>query len=328
MASSLRWGILSTAQIGRSFVRGVGMSKNGCVQVVASRDWSHACEWAKDNGIPRFVGSYEELLASKEIDAIYNPLPNSLHAEWTLRALEAGIPVLCEKPLARNAEEARTMVALARKKNLLLGEAFMYRYHPVYDRVLQLIEADAIGRVTSVRSLFTFCLEDRTDIRATADLAGGALMDVGCYCVNLARRIAGCEPTRAFAFERRTTVDDTLFGSLDFPNGMLSQFECSIESQHRRRAEITGTKGMIVLENPWTPGEQQASILLRRGEQEEIITTAGANCFHLEAEDFADACKYHRPLRWPVEDAIANMAVIDALYTSARSGSAVLVAAI
>ena len=326
MAHPVRWGILSTAQIGRAFVRGVGLSKNGCVQVVASRDWSHACEWAKENGIPRFLGSYDDLLASKEIDALYNPLPNSMHAEWTIRALEAGIPVLCEKPLAWNANEAREMVAVSRKKNVLLGEAFMYRYHPVYDRIFQLIESGAIGRVTSIRSLFTFCLEDRADIRATAELAGGALMDVGCYCVNLARRVAGCEPERAFAFERRSTVDDTLFGSLAFPNGILSQFECSIESQHRRRAEIAGTKGMIVLDDPWTPGEQQASFLLRRGEQDEIITTPGANCYHLEAEDFADACKYHRPLRWPIEDAIANMSVIDALYTSAKQGCAVSVA--
>jgi predicted dehydrogenase len=326
MSQPVRWGILSTANIGRSLIRGIGMSASSCVQAVASREWTRASEWAKEHGIPRVFGSYDELLASGEIDAIYVPLPNSLHAEWTIKALERGIPVLCEKPFAVDAAQARKMVDASKRTGMLLAEGFMYRFHPIYDHVLDLIGDGAIGDVISIRSLFTFRLRDRSNIRASMELAGGALMDVGCYCVNLARRIAGCEPLRAHAFERRTTVDDTLFGALEFPNGVLSQFESSIENYGRSRAEITGTEGMIILDRPWFPGEDQAKFMLQRGDQVEEIVTPGANCYHLEVEDFVRAYRTCQPPHWGPEDAVANMAVIDALYASARKGVAMPVA--
>lgn len=148
-------------------------------------------------------------------------------------------------------------------------------------------------------------------------------MDVGCYCVNLARRLAGCEPVTAHAYERRTTVDDTLVGSLAFPNGVLSGFLCSIEHFGRSYAEIIGTEGMLLLENPWFPGEDEARIVLRQEDRQETIVTPGANSYHLEVEDFERALRTHGPLRWPPEDAVANMAVLDALYTSAKTGAAV-----
>jgi predicted dehydrogenase len=326
MAHPVRWGILSTAQIGRALIRGIGLSKDSCAQAVASREYSRASEWAKEHGIPRVFGSYEDLLRSGEVDAVYNPLPNSMHAEWTIKALEAGVPVLCEKPFATSAAEARAMTAVSKRTGVLLAEAFMYRFHPIYDQLLGLMGTGVLGKIVSIRSLFTFHLRDRSNIRASAELAGGALMDVGCYCVNLARRIAGCEPARAHAFERRTTVDDTLFGALEFPNGIVSQFECSIENYSRGHAEIAGTEGMIILESPWFPGEDQARFLLRRGDHEETIVTPGANSYHLEVEDFVRAYKTHQPVRWPPEDAVANMAVLDALYASAREGTVVDVA--
>ena len=327
MSRAVRWGILSTANIGRALVRGIGLSRSSCVQAVASREMTRAIEWAKEQGIPRAFGSYDDMLRSGEVDVIYNPLPNSLHAEWTLKAIDAGLPVLCEKPFTVNAAQARKVVAAAKRKRVLVAEAFMYRFHPVYDQVLDALETGAIGKLVSIRSAFTFRLTDRSNIRASGELAGGALMDVGCYCVNLARRIAGCEPARVQAFERRTTVDDTMMGLLEFPSGVLSQFECSIENYSRLTAEIVGTEGMIALDNPWFPGEEKAQFTLRRGDHQEVVVAPGANSYHLEVEDFATAYKTHRPLRWPPEDAIANMAVIDALYASAREGTAVAVAA-
>ena len=326
MARPMRWGILSTANIGRAVIRGIGMSKDNCVQAVASREWTRAGEWAKEHGIPRAFGSYDDLIHSGEIDALYNPLPNSLHAEWTIRALEAGVPVLCEKPFAINAQEARKMAEVSKRTGVLLAEAFMYRFHPVYDAVLELINAGELGTLLSIRSCFTFNLKDRNNIRASGELAGGSLMDVGCYCVNLARRLAGCEPARAHAFERRTTVDDTLFGTLEFPNGVLAQFESSIESFGRSRAEIAGTEGTIILESPWFPGEDQARFIVRRGDHEDVVTTPGANSYCLEVEDFAHALRTHEPLRWAPDDAVANMAVLDALYASAREGKIMPVA--
>lgn len=326
MAAPVRWGILGTAQIGRAVMRGIGLGLSSCVQAVASRDWTRASEWAKEHGIPRAFGSYDDLIQSHEVDVIYNPLPNSMHAEWTIKALEAGIPVLCEKPFAVDAVQAREMAAVAKKKGVLLAEAFMYRFHPMYDEILARIAAGAIGELVSTHSCFAFRLGDReTNIRASAPLAGGALMDVGCYCANLARRITGTEPARAQAVSRRTSVDDTLMGQLEFGNGVLAQFECSIETHGRSHADIVGTEGMIHIPSPWFPGEDCARFFVRRGDHEEMVETAGANCYHLEVEDFIHSYKTHQPTRWTPDDAVANMAVIDALYASVREGQTVSV---
>ena len=323
MSHVVRWGILSTAKIGRSFMRGVGLSQGSCIQAVASRAQARADEWAMEHGIPRAFGSYDALIHSGEVDVIYNPLPNSMHAEWTIKAIEARVPVLCEKPFASNAAEAQRMVDGSKRTGVLLAEAFMYRFHPMYDRVVETIQEGAIGDIISIYSCFCFRLGDRNNIRTSAELAGGALMDVGCYCVNLSRRIAGCEPARIHAFERRTTVDDTLVGTLEFPNGILAQFECSIENHGHSRAEITGTQGAILIDSPWFPGDTEGRFVLRRGGNDETITTPGANCYHLEVEDFVAAFKKERPLRWDPRDAVANMAVLDALYESAKTGATV-----
>jgi predicted dehydrogenase len=323
----IRWGILGAARIGRAFVQGVGRTTDGCVQAVASREWTRANEWAKENGVPRAFGSYDELLASGEVDAIYNPLPNNLHCEWTVKALEAGLPVLCEKPFAVNAEEARQMAEASRRTGKLLAEAFMYRYHPVYDRMLELIRDGAIGEVVALRAAQAFYMTDRpTNIRASVELAGGAVMDIGCYCINFCRRIAGAEPSRAFAFERRDGVDFTLLGSLEFPTGVLGQFSVSMETNGYSRGEILGTKGMIITEQPFFPGRNDTEFVLRRGTEDETVRVTGVDCYGLEAEDFMRAMKSGKPTRWPVEDAVRNMAVIDAVYQSAREGCAVAVA--
>ncbi len=320
MRGELRWGILGTAKIARAIVKALGGCHDSCVQAVASREFTRALEWAKELGVPRAFGTYEELLHSGEVDCVYIPLPNSLHAEWTIKALEAGLPVLCEKPFAANAAEAREVAQVARRTRLPVAEAFMYRHHPLYDRVLGLIQDGALGELITIRSASTFRLRDRHDIRTSSELAGGALMDVGCYCVSASRLFAQCEPERVAAFERRSSVDDTVFGVLCFPNGVLAAFECSIERYPKAFIEIEGTQGLIQIPEPWTPGEDKASFTMRRGDHEETFVVPGANCFVREIDDFVRACRTRETPRWGIDDAVANMEVIDALYRSAAEG--------
>ncbi len=317
MSSVVRWGILSTARIGRALIQGIGDSGENCVQAVASREWTRASEWAKEYGVPRAFGSYDDMLNSGEISAVYNPLPNSMHAEWTLKALEAGLPVLCEKPFTLNSAEAREVAAVAKRKGLPVAEAFMYRFHPIYDRVLDTIASGSIGDVMAIRSAFTFRLPDKNNIRWSTDLGGGALMDLGCYCVSLSRMIAGCEPIRAGGIERRSGVDGTMIGVLEFPGNVLAHFEVSFEQYGRSFAEIEGTDGVIILQRPWFPGEHTAEFLIRREGREETVSVPGANSYRLEVEDFGRACRTRQAARWSVDDAVANMAAIDSLYQSA-----------
>ena len=321
MSEIFRWGMLGCASIGDAIANGMAKSEGNRLEAVASRDINKAKAWAAARGVPLAFGSYDELLRSGAVDLVYNPLPNSLHAEWTIRALEAGLPVLCEKPLAVNAAQAREVAEASRRTGLPVIEAFAYRYHPIYGRIRDLIRAGAIGRVVSVYSVFTWFLENRSEIPASADLAGGSLMDVGCYCVNVSRMIAGCEPARVFAYERRTSVDDTMIGLMEFPNGILAEFECSMEAEERRYLEIKGTGGLIAVENPWNHGENEGRFILRRGGKDEVIVTPGANGYHLEIEDLAQAFAAGAPTRFSLEDSIANMAAIDALYASAGKNS-------
>jgi predicted dehydrogenase len=321
MADTLRWGILGTASIASEVAEGIARSSNSIVAAIASRDLARAERWARIYGVPHAFGSYEALLNSGAADVIYNPLPNSLHAEWTIRALRAGLPVLCEKPFTVNAAEAREVVGVSVETGLPVAEAFMYRFHPIYERLFGCLRKGAIGRVTCLHGTFTWFLDDRSQIPASAALAGGALMDVGCYPVNLARLVAGCEPLRACGFQRGAAVDDTLVGLLEFPNGILAQIECSIESSERARAAIVGTRGSIVLESPWDPGDDQARFLLHTEGHEEYVVTPGANRYQLEVEDFARAVLTGSAPRWPAQDAIGNMAAIDALLASTRTGT-------
>lgn len=319
----VRWGILGTAAIAESLAEGIRLSSNSLLAAIASRDAAKAKAWADRFDVPHAFGSYDELLRSGEVDAVYIPLPNSLHAEWTIRSLEAGLPVLCEKPLTATAAEAREVMRARDRTGLPVAEAFMYRYHPMYDHVWACLHKGVIGETIGFHGVFSFLLDDPSSIVASSELAGGALRDVGCYPVNLARLVAGCEPVRAFAMMRGGTVDDTLIGMLEFPNGLIAQIECSIECFERTRAEITGTKGAIVMESPWNPGNRRAEFILRREDGAERIETPGANRFQLEVEDFANAVLTGAAPRWPLEDAVANMAALDALIAAAKTGTAV-----
>jgi predicted dehydrogenase len=206
----MRFGILGTARIADTLIPAI-RSVPGCsVAAAASRDPDRARRWAGARDIPHAFGTYADLLASGTVDAVYVALPNSLHAEWTLAAIRAGLPVLCEKPFACTAGQAGLVADAADAARVVVAEAFMHRFHPLHDRVLDVVRGGRIGDVTRIDSVFAFRLDDRGEIPASAALAGGALMDVGCYCVEFSRRVAGREPIRASALERRTSVDDTL----------------------------------------------------------------------------------------------------------------------
>jgi predicted dehydrogenase len=203
----------------------------------------------------------------------------------------------------------------------------MYRFHPLYDRLREVIDAGVIGSLVSVASCFTFFLDDRSALPAQAALGGGALMDVGCYPVELARRIAGHEPVRAHAAARLDGVDDTLVGVLEFPGGIIASVECSIAAFERHGATIGGTRGAVVIRSPWFPGAAAGELRLLTEGREEVIATPGGDGYVLEVQDFARACATGGEPRWPVEDAVANMAAVDALRAAARTGAAVGVAA-
>jgi len=317
----MRWGILGTASIAETLVGAMDRSDDCVAQAVASRDGARARAWADRHGIPEAYDSYDALLAAGGVDAIYVPLPNALHVKWTIRALEAGYPVLCEKPFAMSAAEARAVAAVSHRVGLPVAEAFMYRFHPIFDRALALLDGGAIGSPVSLDSRFTFFDDDRDGVVASAALGGGALMDVGCYCVDFARRVTRAEPVRAAALRVGDGVDDTFAGILEFPGGVLARFEAGIARGEDHRAEIHGTEGSIILPDPWVPGTGETRLLIRRwGRDDEVIPVPGADTYRLEIEDFARAVIRVEAPRWPVADAVANMAVVDALVEAARSG--------
>ncbi len=334
MSRKLRWGILSTAKIGiRQVIPAIQQSSNGVVAAIASRETRTAQEVAKSLNIPRALGSYDALLDDPEIDAIYIPLPNHLHKEWSIRALQRGKRVLCEKPFALNAAEVDEMIAAARQNNRLLMEAFMYRFHPQFAFAQKLIADGALGEIKTIRAAFCFNITGRpNDIRLKKEMGGGALMDVGSYCVNMARLITGAEPLAAQAsavFGAQTQVDETLAAILRFPHDVVALFDCSFRTDYREWLQAQGTHGRLDVVRPVKPVLQPGEIIVSTGETGDAFATPtkhtalAANHYQLMVEHFADCVLNGKLLRFPPEDGRANMRVIDALYESARSGRVV-----
>lgn len=321
---TLRWGVLSTANIGRAAViPAIHRAHNGTLVAVASRDGQRARAFAEANDIPRSYDSYEALLAADDIDAVYIPLPNSMHKEWTIKAAEAGKHILCEKPIALDAAECAAMDAAAQHAGVLLMEAFMYRFHPRTERVLDLLQSGALGTVKLIRAAFTFRLTNPANIRLQPELGGGALMDVGCYCVNVTRTLAGAEPVEAQAYAAWSDsgVDEQMAGTLRFENGMLAQFDCALTMERREFYEVAGSDGALQIDSAFLPGTDDAAITVTRGRngaEEQHI--AGIDEYQLMVEHFADCVLHGRPLRYTAAEAAANMRVIEALYRSARNG--------
>lgn len=265
MTSPLRWGILSTGNIARQFAAGITESQRTILTAVASRSRAAADAFAAQHHIPIAHGSYEELISNPNIDAIYNSLPNSLHHEWTLKALRAGKHVLCEKPLAVTLDQAQEMFAVARQQGRVLIEAFMYRAHPLTHAVSTEIHTGAIGQVRLIRASFVFRTMKRDgNIRFDASLAGGALMDIGCYCISFSRLHAGVAPTEIHAVGHihESGVDDWSAGLMKFPNGVLATFTCGMSVQADNTASICGTDGFIETAVPWKPPAVDASYVI------------------------------------------------------------------
>ena len=318
----VRWGVISTANIGASVIPAIQSSNNGEMVAVASRDFDKASQYASQFGIPRAYGSYEELLEAEDIDAVYIPLPNNLHLEWSVRAAEAKKHILCEKPLGLNEHECQEMEAAAQVNGVKLMEAFMYRFHPRTQRVLELCESGALGDMRAIHSTFTFRLDRPSDIRWQPDLGGGALMDVGCYCVNISRTACGSVPVAVQAFTRwaASGVDEQLAGTIRFANGVIAQFDCSLAVQRRDHVSIAGSQAWLDVEDAFAPGEKETRIHLAKDRSNETVETVpGTDQYRWMVEHFADCVLHDLPLKYPPADAAANMQVIDALYRSARN---------
>ena len=321
----VRWGVLSTANSGRSVNPAIQASSNGSLVAVASRDGDRAHAFAEKWSMARYYGRYEELIADREIDALYIPLPNGLHKEWSIRAMEAGKHVLCEKPLALDAAECRDMERAAGANGVTLMEAFMYRFHPRTEAVIERVRRGSLGTVRAIRSAFTFKLGRPNDVRLVPALGGGALMDVGCYCVNVSRTLAGAEPVEVQAWARwhASGVDAHLTGMLRFPNDVVAHFDCALDLERREFYEVAGTDAAISVDASFVPKPGNAAIIEHRAQREEVRDDVpAANQYLRMVEHFADCALHRRPVRYPASEAAANMAAIDALYRSARAGGA------
>jgi xylose dehydrogenase (NAD/NADP) len=283
---ALRWGLLSTARINDAFLRGVEESSSSDVVAVASRDGERARTYAQAHGIASAHGSYEALLDDPTVDAVYISLPNGMHLDWTERALRAGKHVLCEKPLGRDPDAVAAAFDLAEQQGVALREAFMYRHNPQTVRLAELVAEGAIGTLRSIRSTFSFVLSDPDDVRLSGDLDGGALLDLGCYCVSASRLLAG-EPESAAGVRvlAGRGVDVSFAGAMRFPGEVIAAFDASFQAADGSWLEVAGDAGVLRVEDPWhahTPG-----IIHRDAHGERSIEIAPANSYRLEAEDLA-----------------------------------------
>jgi xylose dehydrogenase (NAD/NADP) len=283
---ALRWGLLSTARINDAFLAGVAESSTADVVAVASRDAERARAYAQAHGIASSHGSYDALLDDPTIDAVYISLPNRMHLDWTERALRAGKHVLCEKPLGRDPNAVAAVFDLAERQGLALREAFMYRHHPQTVRLAELVAEGAIGALRSIRSSFSFVLSDPDDVRLSGDLEGGALLDLGCYCVSASRLLAGePESVAAVGVVAGRGVDVSFAGAMRFPGEVIAAFDASFRTADGSWLEVAGDAGVLRVEDPWhihTPG-----IVHRDAHGERPIDIAPANSYRLEAEDLA-----------------------------------------
>ncbi len=325
----VRWGILSTANIGvRKVIPATQKAERCEVVAIASRDGERAARTAAELGIPRAHEGYDSLLSDPDVDAVYIPLPNSEHAAWTIAAARAGKHVLCEKPLAMTAAEAEEMVRACANEGVLLMEAFMYRLHPSWEAVRDLVASGRIGRVRAVQSWFSYFNDDPGNIRNVPELGGGALYDIGCYCINLSRMLFGGEPTGIEAsVTRDATGTDVLTSAILAFDDDVAAFTCSTRAEPDQRVHIYGTEGRISIGIPFNiPPDRPAEITVTAGgdppvsPDSETLTFAAADEYTIQAERFANAVLDGRPLPIPPEDAIGNLRVIDAIFRAGGPG--------
>jgi len=312
----MRLGIVSTAKINLLVLAGARASTEVDVVAVGSRDSATAEAYAREHGIPRAHGSYDALLADPDVDAVYISLPNSLHHEWTLRALAAGKHVLCEKPYSRRPAEAEEAFDAADAAGLHLMEAFMWRHNPQTRRLVELLPE--IGELRAIRATFAFRLDDETNVRMLPELDGGALMDVGCYCVSGARLLAGAEPERVSAEQvmSRTGVDIQLAGVLRFPGDVTAELTAAMAFDHQG-LEAIGSDGTIVVPDPW---HCHSGVLVVNGTE---VRVEPEDSYRLELENLAAAIRGEADLLLGRADALGQARTIEALYRSAAEGRAI-----
>lgn len=319
MESKIKWGILSTAKIAvQKVIPAMQQGEYTQIQAIASRSIDKAREVADKLNIEKSYGSYEDLLNDPDIDAIYNPLPNHLHVPWTIKAMEAGKHVLCEKPIGMNTEEALTL--LEAKKNfprLKVMEAFMYRFHPQWQKARELVLNGSIGEVKTLQSFFSYYNTDPDNIRNKAEIGGGALMDIGCYCISFPRFIFGEEPVDIVGYsdiDPVMKIDRLSSGMLRFPSGKTSTFTCSTQLMPYQKVHIFGDQGEITIEIPVNaPPEETTTLILRTKEKTKTFSFDPADQYTLQGDAFSTAIIEDQPVPTPLDDAVNNMRVIDAL---------------
>lgn len=322
----VRWGVLGTANIAMGKVIPAMQQGSYCeITAIASRNLGKAQAAAAQLGILKVYDSYEELLGDPNIDAIYNPLPNHLHVPWSVKALQAGKHVLCEKPIGLNAAEAQTLVDVAKQHpHLKVMEAFMYRFHPQWQRARQLVLEGKIGALRTIQSFFSYYLDDPNNVRNKADIGGGAMLDIGCYTISLARFIFGAEPRRVFGiidYDPQFKIDRLASGIMDFGLG-TSTFTCGTQLSPYQRVNIFGTEGRVEIEIPFNaPPDRPCKIWYQYGDETEEILLDVCNQYTIQGDLFSQAVLNDTNVPTPIEDAVANMKVIEAVFHSAQSGT-------
>lgn len=320
----IRIGVLSTAKIGRVYViPAMQKSEEVTVTAIASRNIERANEAAASLGIAKSYGSYEELLSDRDIDAVYIPLPNHLHVKWSIKAMEAGKHVLCEKPIGMNADDARKLKAASLEyPELTVVEAFMYRYHPRWKRVLDIVKSGNLGEIKAVHSFFSYYNDDPENYRNSAEMGGGGLMDVGCYSISVARLIFGSEPDHVYGYSDKDPefqIDRLTSGLMSFGPG-TSVFTCSTQCHKGQYVKIFGSKGMLELDWPFNPDFSKDTVLkISIGEDQTEEVFAPCNHFTLQADEFAHAIQTNSRPRISLDDSVGNMEVIDRVRESAGS---------
>jgi xylose dehydrogenase (NAD/NADP) len=313
----VRWGILSTARINHAVLDPARETQKADVIAVGSRDQARAEEYAREHDIERAYGGYEALLEDPDVEAVYISLPNSLHVEWSIRALEAGKHVLCEKPFGRRPDEVERAFDVAERDDLLLMEAFMYRHHPQTRRLEELVASGGIGGLRQLRASFSFTLADPTDVRLLPELDGGALMDVGCYCVSGCRLLGG-EPEQVLGLQHvgPTGVDLRFDGLLRFPGDVFAEFHCAFDLPEGTGLEAIGSEGTVVVREPFRCLDPHLELNGERIEVEDV------DRYLLQLENFSEAIRGESGLLLGREDAVGQARTIDALYRSAETGRA------
>jgi D-xylose 1-dehydrogenase (NADP+, D-xylono-1,5-lactone-forming) len=318
VSEPVRWGLLSTARINEAILEGARQSERTEVVAVASRDQARADAYARERGIERAHGSYEALLEDADVDVVYNSLPNSLHVEWTIRALDAGKHVLCEKPMDRRVAAVERAFDTAESAGRLVMEAFMYRHHPQSIKAEELVRGGAIGELRQLRSRFSWTLEDAADVRLFPELDGGALMDLGCYCISMQRLLAG-EPQLVFGRQRtgETGVDLGFTGLLEFAGDVFGEFQCGFDLPEANELEAVGSEGTLVVRDPVRCRDPHVEVDGVRIEVDDV------DRYFLQVENFSAAVRGEAEPLLGRADALGQVRAIEALYRSAATGVAV-----